>query len=244
MGSLFATWSVPDYIFLICGVLGSFFFALRAVALFFGIVGVSNVDAIEAGSNADSAGSLLEDLNGNGIPDALEADVSSVEVASPSDLIQDNNGNGILDVIEANEIQVKVGRKFIEFSVQNTCAFLMMFGWVGLAMTRYSGLNPILAILGGFAVGTFAAWLFTKLNQALMSLSRSGNKVMSSAIGSKGKVYLTILPNDMGQIQVEVSGRLDTCKAISEDNTEIPFGTEVMVVRVKEDNILVVKRID
>ena len=138
MTAFFTSLSIIEYIFLFCGAIGSLFFVLRTIALLLGIAGSSNVDAIE-GNSIESANSLLQDLDGNGVPDVLETGgVDSVEISSPHDLIQDINGNRIPDIIESNEVHLKLGKKFIEFSVQNTCAFLMMFGFVGLTMTKYS----------------------------------------------------------------------------------------------------------
>lgn len=72
MTGFLASLSVVDYIFLTCGALGSFFFVLRAIALFLGFTSGGGSDALEANSGIESTSSLLEDLNGDGIPDVLE----------------------------------------------------------------------------------------------------------------------------------------------------------------------------
>ena len=88
--------------------------------------------------------------------------------------------------------------------------------------------------------GTFAAWIFTLINRSLMKLSSSGNKVITSAIGKKGSVYLRIPAEGSGQIQINVSGRLEICDAVSADKAEIPFGEEVQVIGINKDKVLIV----
>lgn len=265
MVAFFSSLSFIEGLFIFSGVLGTLFFVLRLIILLVGGVGGGS-EAIDSNGGDIASGSLMQDLDGNGIPDVLEtdglagadidvstdvdvsADVDvSTDVDAPHDLVDShdaslndayNNSKMILD--SSDRVPIKAGKKFIEFSVQNICAFLMMFGWIGIMMTRYSGFNVMIALIGGIISGTFAAWIFTLINRSLMKLSNSGNKVITSTIGKKGSVYLRIPAEGSGQIQINVSGRLEICDAVSADKAEIPFGEEVQVIGINKDKVLIV----
>ncbi len=266
MAAFFASLTIMESIFLVCGSVGSLFFILRFISM---IMGFSTTDQTDTLGANDASGSLLQDLDGNGVPDILETDGLS-QVDSLADIDGDGipdalesaqglpeadlDGDGIADSVEnigenkiseiiaTDNIQIKKGRKLIEFSIQNTSAFLMVFGLIGLGLTKFSGINSIISSIIGFILGTLTAIIFTKVTQAMMKLNSSGNKVITSTIGKIGTVYLRIPVEGTGQIQINVSGRLEICDAESVDKVEIPYGEEVQVVRVKKGNILCVTK--
>ena len=215
MAEFFATMTTIEIIFSICAFFGSLFFILRGISVLLGFSesdGAEADGALEADGGADM--SMFQDLDGNGIPDLLETDA----------------------------LPVKYKNKLIEFSFQNISAFFMMFGLIGLAMMKSSGFGAVPAILAGFAGGVVMAWVLTKVTRSLMYLKSSGNKVISSSIGKIGRVYLRIPVDGTGQVQVEVSGRLEVCDAVSADNEEIKSGEEIQVVSIKEGNVLCVTK--
>ena len=271
MSGFLASLTFMEGIFLFCGSIGSIFFILRFISL---LMGFSSGSSDAVGAN-DASGSLLQDLDGNGVPDLLESDgLSSVdslpdldgdgipdsfETGDLSDATStpeldgdveidsvgthaDTAENTLTEVISSDEIHIKKGSKQIEFSVQNSCAFLMVFGLMGLGLTKYSGINTFIASTVAFISGTITAFIFTKITQAVMKMSSTGNKKISSALGKIGTVYLRIPVEGTGQIQITVSGRLEICDAESFDKVEIPYGEKVQVVRIKKGNILCVTR--
>ncbi len=272
MIGFFTSLGIIESLFLYSGIVGSLFFVLRFITLIMGFSSSGQSDAIEAN---DASGSLLQDLDGNGVPDILEADGLSgvdsladldgngipdaLESGDLSDVtsIQDLDGDGIPDslethvdpgsnklteVISSDSVQVKKGAKLIEFSVQNICAFFMVFGLIGFGLIHFNNISIIISFIIAFICGTITAFVFTKSTQAMMKLGTSGNKKITSAIGRIGTVYLRIPAEGTGQIQVNVSGRLEVCDAESADKTEIPSGEEVQVVKVKKGNILCVTK--
>ncbi len=273
MSVFFASLTFMEVIFLFSGSIGSIFFILRFITL---LMGLSSGASDAVGTN-DASGSLLQDLDGNGVPDILESDgLSSVDSlpdlngdgitdafesgdlsdatsvndldgdvdvnADSVDVHADTSDNTLTEVISSNDIHIRKGSKQIEFSVQNISAFLMVFGLIGLGLTRYSGINTFIATIVGFICGTITAFVFTKMTQAVMRMSSSGNKKISSALGKVGTVYLRIPKEGTGQIQVTVSGRFEICDAESIDKEEIPYGEKVQVVGIKKGNILRVTR--
>lgn len=267
MIEFFTSLTIMESIFLFCGSIGSLFFILRLISLIMGVSSSGQTDALDTN---DASGTLLQDLDGNGIPDALESDALG-DMASIQDLDGDGipdalesapdldgvdlDGDGVADsletdpgenkiseIIATDNVPIKKGPKVIEFSIQNISAFLMVFGLIGLGLTKFNGIPSIVSSIIGFICGTITAFIFTKVTQAMMKLSSSGNKVITSTIGRIGTVYLRIPVEGTGQIQINVSGRLEICDAESIDKEEIPFGEEVQVVRVKKGNILCVTR--
>jgi membrane protein implicated in regulation of membrane protease activity len=127
------------------------------------------------------------------------------------------------------------------FSVKSILAFLMFYGWSGLAaiqkgMVVWWGVSGIsLAI--GFVMMLFTAWLFFML----LKLQSSGTMNIENALGKQGEVYLTIpaKKNGNGKIQIVIQGGLKTLDAITEDTEDIKTGSFVEVVEVIGDTLVV-----
>ena len=268
MSSLLASFTVVEIVFLISAILGSLFFVMRTVSMIIGAIGSGNGSSGESAGEIEADADVDIDTNASLDVDAdvdintdtsldvdtdvdintdtgLDVDSADITTETPTaefdthiGMLDDLDGNGIPDVLETDNLPIKIKNKQIEFSLQNICAFFMMFGLVGLAMTRSSGFSSIPAILAGGVAGTFAAWLFTRLNQSLMKLKSSGNKKISTSIGNTGTVYLRIPADGVGQVEVVVSGRLEICDAVSADNIEIKSGEKIRVIGLKEGKIL------
>ena len=71
-------------------------------------------------------------------------------------------------------------------------------------------------------------YIIGKVFDILRGLESDGNVVYSNAIGSKGRVYLTIPKGKDGQVQVEFQGALRTMTARAEDDT-IEIGTGALI---------------
>ena len=228
---------------------GSMFFVIRMITMLMGFMSsgggalisdqsASSVDldgdgipdALEVGGNASS----MIDADGNGIPDVMESGNSS--------LLLDSDGDGVPDILENdNQLPEKVPllKKFL--SLQSLSAFFMMLGWVGLAMMKSSGFGPVPAVLAGSAAGVATASALTAMNDWLMGLRSCGNARLVTAKGQVGRVYLRIPAGDSGQVEVEVDGRLKICDAVSaNENEAIDSDTKVLVVDVKDLNTLIV----
>jgi len=132
---------------------------------------------------------------------------------------------------------------FQVISVQGTVAFFMMLGWVGLATSRSAGYGPALSIGLGAAAGIVANLVFAKVFQFFKRMQSSGTLDLRNAVGQEGEVYLTIKADEPGKIRVAVQERLSVFDAVSDDGSEIPTGTRVVVVRVVKGSTMVVKRI-
>ncbi|MBW2277369.1 MAG: hypothetical protein JRF63_07745, partial [Deltaproteobacteria bacterium] len=132
---------------------------------------------------------------------------------------------------------------FQVISVQGTVAFFMLLGWVGLATSRSAGFGPALSIGIGATAGIVANLAFARVFQAFKRMQSSGTMKLSNAVGEEAEVYLTIKQNEPGKIRVAVQEHLKVFDAVSDDGSEIPTSTRVVVVRVVKGNTMVVKRI-
>jgi membrane protein implicated in regulation of membrane protease activity len=129
-------------------------------------------------------------------------------------------------------------------SIQSVAAFMMGFGWGGIAGLRAFSWEWIPSMLLGIGIGVAMVWVLALLLKAVHDLQSSGNVTLENAVGAEGTVYARIPPRGegRGQVQLVVDGRQRIYSAISDDE-EIASQTRVRVIRVNEDRSLTVSRI-
>lgn len=132
---------------------------------------------------------------------------------------------------------------FRVLSLQGMSAFLMMFGLVGLALVRESGVGPLPALAASAVAAMGAVWVIGKIFTTMARLQSSGTMKVARAVGQEGVVYLTIAQGGIGKVQVEVQGRLGVWDARCSDNSVIATGKRVRVVSVTSGELLVVEAI-
>ena len=131
---------------------------------------------------------------------------------------------------------------FKVLSLHGLTSFLMMFGLVGLALYRQSGMGTFISIVGAFAAGLVSVWIIKKLFSLILKLQSSGTISIDSTVGSQGKVYLNIPGNGTGRVLISVNNSLREYEAASSDEKEISTDTPIRVIWV-DGNVLVVERI-
>lgn len=133
---------------------------------------------------------------------------------------------------------------FKVLSVQAIAAFLMGFGWGGIAGLRAFEWTWLGSMGFGVVAGAAMVWILGLLLKAVHDLQSSGNVRIERAIGAEGTVYANVPGNNSGrgQVQLVVDGRLRTFSAITEGEA-LPSQTRVRVVRVNEDRSLTINRV-
>ncbi|HHT26496.1 MAG TPA: hypothetical protein GXZ82_04525 [Firmicutes bacterium] len=131
---------------------------------------------------------------------------------------------------------------FRALSIQGITAFFMMFGLVGLALSRQNNVGVTLSTLGGATAGIITMWLIGKIFRSMLRLQSDGTLRYENAIGKEGSVYLTIPAEGTGQVSVAFQNKLRTCNAVSADKAEIRTGERVTVIDVVNGNVLVVSK--
>jgi hypothetical protein len=131
--------------------------------------------------------------------------------------------------------------KLITF--HGVAAFFLMFGLVGLALSRQTKVQEIWAILGALLAGEGALFVIGKIYQVMGRLQSSGTLDLRNAIGQEGTVYLRITPGGTGKTQVCVQEHLKVLDAVTRGAEELRTGDRVRVVDLTGGNILVVEKV-
>ncbi len=129
------------------------------------------------------------------------------------------------------------------FTIRGFIAFFTVFGWGGLALLRSgvsAGLSAILAGIMGFCSMLAMAVIF----KLCMRLQSDGTLRLPNAIGQSGSVYLTIPPRreGRGKVEVLIQEQVRELDAVTDEQTPLPTGCEVVVVAVSGKSTLVVCR--
>ncbi|MBI5690978.1 MAG: NfeD family protein [Verrucomicrobia bacterium] len=127
-------------------------------------------------------------------------------------------------------------------STKPLTGFFLGFGWAG-GIALDQGLSLMVASLVAFGVGTVLMLFFAWLIRAIYSLRSDGTRQIANAVGAIGTVYVTLPPQRQsgGQINVTVSGRLETLAALNSAGRPIPSGEKVRVVEVIDAGTVLVE---
>ena len=126
-------------------------------------------------------------------------------------------------------------------SIQSILAFLMGFGWIGLAARNEWGMNSILSLIVGGLFGFAMMLLVTFLMKQVKKLNKSAKFDINDCIGIIGKAYTDLKPDELGQVQVKVAGKLMIFDAINFTQEKIEFFAPIIVDKV-DNNVLIVSR--
>jgi len=146
---------------------------------------------------------------------------------------------GILDGVGL-DVDMGADLSFKAFTFQGIIAFILMFGLVGLALSR-SDQGDMMALFAGTVAGGASMWSMGKMFQAFHSVQSSGNMDIENAVGQDGTVYMRIKPGEVGQVQVSIQGALRTLDAIASDaSLYIKTGATITVEKIVAGRMVVV----
>ena len=130
---------------------------------------------------------------------------------------------------------------FTLLSLQSIAAFLMGFGWGGLAGHLGLDWSLPMSLLLGAGFGALLVWLLGLLMKAVYDLQSSGHVRVEDAVGSEGVVYANVPAKGVGrgQVRVVVNERARIYNAIS-DGEPIATSATIRVVQVNDDRSLTV----
>jgi len=199
---------------------------IQTVTMFFGM-----------DDNADGVGDIELDNTLDGIDD-IELDSGFDGMDEPDAL------DGIFGEDSITEPSDSFGWEGLRiFTVRGLIAFFVVFGWVGVAM-QSGGISlwitiPV-ALLCGFAMMVALAFLM----RAVMKLRSDGNTDNRNAIGTSGKVHLTIPPERMGEgkVHIMLQGTYVERNAVTDQAEPIPTGSEIVVIGVSGQTDLIVRK--
>ena len=127
-------------------------------------------------------------------------------------------------------------------STKPITGFFLGFGWAGgiaLEMGCSLTIATVIAFFSGAILMVLIAWLI----RTIYSMRSDGTRQINNAIGAVGTVYVTLPASRAsgGQINVTVSGRLETLSALNAGLRPVPSGEKVKVVGVVDTNTVIVE---
>lgn len=127
------------------------------------------------------------------------------------------------------------------FSLRNLINFLLGFSWTGISF--YNSIENKGLLIGiALVVGVAFVLLFFYIIKQVQKLAEDNSFKISDTIGKSAEVYLNI-PGEKqgkGKVLISVKGSVHELDAMSE-NASIQAGSVVVVSRVENNKILIVK---
>lgn len=132
---------------------------------------------------------------------------------------------------------------FQYFTLRNLINFLLGFSWTGISF--YTTIpNSFLLVLLSLLVGTGFVYAFFAVIKQVQKLAEDNSFKISDTLNKTAEVYLAI-PERMsgkGKVMISVNGTFHELSAMTEEK-KVTSGTIVRVVRIEDDNILIVETI-
>lgn len=127
-------------------------------------------------------------------------------------------------------------------SLRILVAFFVGFGWMGVLAQR-RGLPPTTTALMAVGSGVVFMLLMIFTMRMLMSMRHDGSLRYENAIGSQGKVYVTIPParSGTGQIELMLQGRLITAEAVTDAPQALAPRSGIQITALVPPNTFVVQ---
>ncbi|MDR3038025.1 MAG: hypothetical protein LBV21_01860 [Candidatus Adiutrix sp.] len=126
-------------------------------------------------------------------------------------------------------------------SLQSILAFLMGFGWIGLAGLKQWGLGLGLSTALAVLVGGLYMFLASFLMVQVRKLNRSPKQDYNDALNRTGQAYTNFAPGSPGQVRIEINGKLKVTNALNTSGEAIRAFERIKVVRV-ENNMLHIQK--
>ncbi len=129
------------------------------------------------------------------------------------------------------------------FTFRGMIAFFAVMGWTGIVCVK-SGLHLSLSVGLSLVAGALALIGVAFLLKLVLSLQYDGTENVRNALGAGGTVYLRIPPcrTGRGKVNLLIQGAWTEKYAVTDEETELGYGEEVVVVGVSGGTTLIVKR--
>ena len=129
------------------------------------------------------------------------------------------------------------------YSLRNLVNFLLGFSWTGISFYTSISSKPLLIGIS-LAVGILFVILFFMIIRQVQKLAEDNSFKISNTLNKTAEVYLTIPENKKGKgkILISVNGAFHELDAMTE-NDKIQSGAVVKVVKIENNNILIVETI-
>lgn len=129
------------------------------------------------------------------------------------------------------------------FSFRNLINFLLGFSWTGISFYTTLANKPLLIALS-LIVGVLFVYLFFVIIRQVQKLAEDNSFKIINTLNKTAEVYLTIPEHKKGKgkIMISIKGAYHELEAMTESD-KIPSGSKVKVVRIENNDILIVETI-
>lgn len=130
------------------------------------------------------------------------------------------------------------------FSFRNLINFLLGFSWTGISFFNTIS-NPILLIVISVLVGCLFVFLFFIIIKQVQKLEENNSFKIQNTLNKSAEVYLSIPENKTGKgkIMISINGAFHELEAMTEHPEKINSGSTVKVVKIENNNIIIVQPI-
>lgn len=118
-------------------------------------------------------------------------------------------------------------------SLQTLAAFLVGFGWMGLAALRLLDVGFTGSAMIGIAAGFGVAWVMITLLRSLMKVQSHANVSLRDAVGLEGDVHIMVPPRGggSGRVALVINQSRHEFNAVQEGEAPIGSHTRVKVTQ-------------
>ena len=175
-----------------------------------------------------------DDADG-GIDDAVAGNDIDVEADVPDGVFGEDNVDDIVDAAGLEGLRI--------FTVRGIIAFFVVFGWVGAVMDS-AGIAIALTLFVATACGFLMMLLIAFMLKWVLKLRSDGTADNRNAIGTAGKVHLTVpaLRSGEGKVHIMLQGAYVERNAVTDSDEPLVTGSEIVVVGVSGQTDLIVKK--
>lgn len=154
-------------------------------------------------------------------------------------LIAGNQDTVIDGDIQLNDMHVSSDSAFVLLSIESILAFLMGFGWSGIAFRNEWNLASIYSVPLAFIFGFIMMFFFAYLMMQVKKLNKVSSFDINECKGKIASAYTELKRDKMGQVKINASGKLRFLPAINRSTDIINAFSSVIVTDI-EDNYLIV----
>ncbi|MGF6907159.1 NfeD family protein [Fusobacterium sp. PH5-44] len=146
-----------------------------------------------------------------------------------------------LSDMEGDTISDVAGMKLV--TLRGVIIFIAAGSWMYLILYS-NGISHVISLIAGAIAGVLGMYLFAYAMKKILEIQEEGNVKIDNSVGKHGIVYLKIPANrnGNGKINVLVQERLSEFDAQTDDDKDIVTGSEVEIVGIL-NNILIVTKI-
>ncbi len=126
-------------------------------------------------------------------------------------------------------------------TIESILAFLMGFGWLGLAALTQWNLSSIMSIIIAVITGIMFMFLSAYLMFCVKKLDKKVKVNLIDYVGETGRAYTNFNAKSGGQIEIEINKQLKVVNAINASDEEIKAFESIKIEKVENNTIYITR---